>query len=81
MSRDVTGTGATGTDAPQDGPDSTLAAELDDTDGPAQDPQGPKGDDTTFDRTGAPIPPVGGGRRDQQGDDAEIAPDQSVGDA
>ncbi|WP_309134589.1 hypothetical protein [Cellulomonas sp.] len=84
MSRDGAGAGGAEQDPAETegaGPGSTLAAELDDTDGAAEDPQGPKGDDTTFDRSGAPIPPEGGGRRDQQGDDPEMAPDQSVGDA
>ncbi|MFS0705264.1 hypothetical protein AB6N23_12140 [Cellulomonas sp. 179-A 9B4 NHS] len=84
MSRDVTGTGATEQEPTevadtQEAPTSSddgLAAALDE-DSPTPNPQGPRGDDPTFDRTGDPVEPSSGGdldgdplvRHDGQGDD------------
>jgi len=66
MSKDVTGTGATGTEPTGTAADGGLAEALDETSGPTDDPQGPRGDGPTFDRTGSPVSPETGG--DLEGD-------------
>lgn len=66
MSKDVTGTGATGTEPTGSGTADGLAEALDETSGPTENPQGPRGEGPTFDRTGNPVSPSSGG--DLEGD-------------
>ena len=66
MSKDVTGTGATEIEPTGTGADAGLAEALDETSGPTENPQGPRGDAPTFDRTGSPVSPESGG--DLEGD-------------
>lgn len=64
MSKDVTGTGATGTEPTGAAADGGLAESLDETSGPTANPQGPRGDGATYDRTGNPVSPETGGDLD-----------------
>jgi hypothetical protein len=66
MSKDVTGTGATEIEPTGTGADAGLAEALDETSGPSENPQGPRGAGPTFDRTGNPVSPESGG--DLEGD-------------
>lgn len=67
MSKDLTGTGATETEptgTEPTGTDDGLAEALDETSGPTANPQGPRGDGATFDRTGNPVSAETGGDLD-----------------
>ena len=66
MSKYVTGTGATEIEPTGTGTDAGLAEALDETSGPSENPQGPRGDGPAFDRTGSPVSPESGG--DLEGD-------------